>query len=47
MDYIIWKLKKTFGLCNLETNHAYEKRLPDYVIHNKLIMNLKKDFWIM
>jgi len=26
----------------LETNHAYEKRLPNYVIQ-KLITNLKKD----
>jgi len=41
MDYVIQKLKKTFGLHNPESNHASEKRLPDYIIQ-KLITNLKK-----
>jgi len=45
MDYIIRKLNKTSGLCNLESNHAYEKKLPDYIIRN-LIINLKNDFQI-
>ena len=34
MDYIIRNLNKTFRLCNLESNHVSEKRLPDYVIQN-------------
>jgi len=46
LDYIIWKLKKTSGLCNPKSNHASEKRFLDYIIQ-KLITNLKNDFRIM
>jgi len=40
MYYIIWKLIKTSGLCNPESNHASEKSFLDYIIQ-KLIINLK------
>jgi len=36
----------TFGLCNSEISHVFEKRLQNYVI-SKLITNFKKDFQII
>jgi len=36
-------LEKNFGLCNTETNYAFEKRFLDYIIW-KPIINLEKKF---
>jgi len=50
MDYIIQKsisyLKKTFGLCNSETNHTSEKK-ASRLHHLEANLMYRKDFQIM